>query len=65
MNGKTLILFWTAGTWLLLLTRSGAAAEVKPIPVTGNIQWVYSYPEGQKLARGSGKPMLVVFRCER
>ena len=50
---------------LLASIRSAAAAEVKPVPVTGNIQWVYSYEEGQTLARQTGKPMLVVFRCER
>ncbi len=46
-------------------TRPVGAEEVKTIPVTGNIQWVYSYAEGQKLARETGKPLWVVFRCER
>ena len=41
------------------------AQEVKTIPVTGNIHWIYSYAEGQKLARETGKPIWVVFRCER
>ena len=47
------------------------AAEAEPIasipstPVTGKIQWVLNYSEGQKLARETGKPLLVVFRCER
>ena len=40
-------------------------ALIAPVPVTGNIQWVYSYAEGQQLARKTGKPMFVVFRCER
>ena len=38
---------------------------IAPVPVTGKIQWVYSYAEGQQLARKTGKPMFVVFRCER
>ena len=42
-----------------------AAQDMKPVPVTGNIQWVYTYAEGQKLARQTGKPLFVVFRCER
>lgn len=40
-------------------------AVIAPVPVTGKIQWVYSYAEGQQLARKTGKPMFVVFRCER
>ena len=41
------------------------AAAIKPTPVTGKIEWVYNYAEGQKLARETGKPLFVVFRCER
>jgi hypothetical protein len=48
-----------------LAAASHAAADLKPTPVTGKIEWVYSYEEGQKLARQTGKPMFVVFRCER
>jgi hypothetical protein len=44
---------------------SASAAVIAPVPVTGKIQWVYSYLEGQKLARETGKPLFVVFRCER
>ncbi len=44
---------------------SAAASDLQPIPVTGKIQWVYSYAEGQTLARQTGKPLFVVFRCER
>lgn len=42
-----------------------ASADIAPAPVGGKIRWVYSYAEGQKLARETGKPMFVVFRCER
>jgi hypothetical protein len=41
------------------------AETIKPTPAIGTVQWIYSYQEGQKLARESGKPMFVVFRCER
>ena len=44
---------------------AAAHAVIAPVPVTGKIQWVYSYAEGQELARKTGKPMFVVFRCER
>ena len=33
--------------------------------VQGSIRWVYDYGEGQRLSQSSGKPMFVVFRCER
>jgi hypothetical protein len=42
-----------------------AATAVEPLPVSGNIPWVFNYEEGKKLALQTGKPMLVVFRCER
>jgi len=41
------------------------AADIAPQRVGGKIQWVYSYAEGKKLARETGKPMFLVFRCER
>ncbi|GBD36161.1 hypothetical protein HRbin36_01282 [bacterium HR36] len=37
----------------------------KPNPVPGKIRWVYSYEEGKRLARETGKPLFVVIRCER
>jgi hypothetical protein len=39
--------------------------EVPPQPVDGSISWVYRYAEGKRLARATGKPLFVVFRCER
>jgi hypothetical protein len=50
---------------VVLVAHLACAAEVAPIPLTGKIRWIYSYAEGQKQARESGKPMFVVFRCER
>ena len=46
-------------------TLSAAAAQPGPQPVSGKISWVYNYQEGQRLSRETGKPMFVVFRCER
>jgi hypothetical protein len=41
------------------------ADDVPPKPVDGAIHWVYSYDEGKQVAHDTGKPMFVVFRCER
>jgi hypothetical protein len=41
------------------------AERIPPQPVDGKIKWVYSYDEGKAAARASGKPLFVVFRCER
>lgn len=39
--------------------------KIPPQPVSGKIAWVYDYEEGRDAALRSGKPMFVVFRCER
>jgi hypothetical protein len=39
--------------------------RIPPQPVSGLFPWVYDYAEGKEEARKSGKPMFVVFRCER
>lgn len=48
---------------------AGAAARGADRPaakaVSGGIEWVFDYEEGRKLARASGKPLFVVFRCEQ
>ena len=49
----------------ILTSVAGDVTVIAPVPVTGKIQWVYSYAEGQQLARKTGKPIFVVFRCER
>ena len=54
-----------AGAMLFASFRLVGAQDVKPVPVSGNIRWIYNYAEGQKIARETGKPILVVFRCER
>ena len=50
---------------LAVANTASAAPAIERTPVTGKIQWVYGYEEGQKVARETGKPMFVVFRCER
>ncbi len=44
---------------------SAVAADIPPQLLGGKIDWVYSYDEGRQLARANGKPLFVVFRCER
>jgi hypothetical protein len=54
----------------LVATTYRLFAMTKPVPippqvVNGKIEWVYRYEEGKRIAHESGKPMFVVFRCER
>jgi len=39
--------------------------EIPPQSVDGKITWVYGYEAGKQESLRSGKPMFVVFRCER
>lgn len=45
------------------------AADPLQIPVqtavAGKIDWVFDYEKGKSLSQSTGKPMFVVFRCER
>lgn len=50
---------------LAWMTNSLAVEIPKPQPVDGKIKWVYDYEDGKRLSKESGKPMFVVFRCER
>ena len=54
---------------LLVLAASAvttnAAEKPDPQPISGKIDWVYDYAEGQRISRDSDRPMFVVFRCER
>lgn len=50
---------------LLLTALLLAEPVIPPSPVSGKIHWVYSYAEGKELGRKTGKPLFVVFRCER
>jgi len=54
--------------FLLLALSSGPALAIEkpaPQPVGGKIKWVYDYEQGKRLSRQTGRPMFVVFRCER
>ena len=44
-----------------LLAAEAPAAQ----PIDGKIKWVYDYEQGKRLSQQTGKPMFVVFRCER
>ncbi len=33
--------------------------------ISGKIEWVYDYEEGRRASRETGRPMFIVFRCER
>ena len=46
-------------------THSTAQDKPAPTPVDGKIEWIFDYEKGKQLAKESGKPMFVVFRCER
>lgn len=48
-----------------LLGHPARTEEVPPQPVEGAIDWIFGYEAGKKLAQQNGKPMFVVFRCER
>ncbi len=49
--------FWPAA--------SSAIDKPPTVEVDGNIKWVYDYDEAKLRSQASGKPMFVVFRCER
>ncbi|MBI4660809.1 MAG: hypothetical protein HY735_18385 [Verrucomicrobia bacterium] len=67
MNRKSYYILFIASPMLLVSIFATGTEEVetKPISVTGKIHWIFGYDQGQKLARETGKPMWVVFRCER
>ncbi len=48
-----------------LCAAASAIEKPEPQPISGKIDWVFDYEEGKQLSRTSGKPMFVVFRCER
>ena len=51
--------------WTIYAVHRARADDVPPKPVDGTIHWVYSYEAAKQMARDGGKPMFVVFRCER
>ena len=53
-----------AVTWVVHATTCHGQT-IKAKPVDSKIPWVYSYEEGKKVGQRTGKPLFVVFRCER
>lgn len=55
--------------WLGTIAISALEANAQEKPpatdVNGNIKWVFDYDEGKQISKKTGKPMFVVFRCER
>jgi hypothetical protein len=54
-------------TFFLLCPSAAAQKITKPAmqKIDGTITWVYDYEKGQRISKETGKPMFVVFRCER
>jgi len=52
---------------LFAMPTPDCSAQEKPpaTEVDGDIQWVFDYEQGKQLSEKTGKPMFVVFRCER
>ena len=59
-------LFATLVAAVFLWPAASSAIDKPPrVEVDGNIKWVYDYDEAKLRSQASGKPMFVVFRCER
>ncbi len=67
MNSTNLFFSATTAVFLTALCCHWASAIEKPEAqqIGGKIKWTYDYEEGKRLSRAGGKPMFVVFRCER
>ena len=61
----TKIMFGTLLVIGMLLAAAKAIEKPEPQPISGKIKWVYDYQEGKRASQETGKPMFVVFRCER
>ena len=53
------------GVTFVMTTPSSAIEKPATERVSGKIDWVYDYEKGKALSKETGKPMFVVFRCER
>jgi hypothetical protein len=47
-----------------LLSVLAVASFVAPVAAEERSRWLTDYEQARKAARASGKPILVVFRCE-
>ncbi len=61
----SLLAIVAAGSFLFWPAASSAIDKPPTIEVDGNIEWVYDYDKAKLRSQISGKPMFVVFRCER
>ena len=54
-------------TAAFLATTPAPSMAQKPAvqKIDGLVNWLYDYEQGRQLAKRTGKPMFVVFRCER
>ena len=58
-------LAWLAAAIVFFFAGDAHSETIQPDPVDGKIKWVYRYEDGKQEARRTGKPLFVVFRCER
>lgn len=49
---------------IILMSTQGASAQRPGAPVPGKHGWHASWESAQAEARRTGKPLMVVFRCE-
>jgi len=51
---------------LLAATPAPSMAQKPAVQkLDGLVNWIYDYEQGRQLSKRTGKPMFVVFRCER
>ncbi len=51
---------------LLAATPAPSMAQKPAVQkLDGLVNWIYDYEQGRQLSTRTGKPMFVVFRCER
>lgn len=65
MMHSRLSLAAVAVLFVVILSSAEALEKPETQEIDGKIEWVYDYEEGKRLSGTTGKPMFVVFRCER
>jgi hypothetical protein len=56
---------WAALAVAGMIQAPGTVETIPSQPVPGKVHWVFDYAAAKRLALASGKPLFVVFRCER
>ena len=59
MKLLSIALLLTMTTWV------SGQEKPEPTPLDGKIEWVFDYDQGKQLSQETGKPIFLVFRCER